>query len=185
MASSHKQKAMDAFPQRRSCLWRSASSKKADPDYIPHVNMGYQKASVLFSPEAKKDRYTRAVRREGEKNLNMIKKADEKRRECAASALLELYEPQAIVADTNDGTLEKENFTRSDIHDHCLRKITLLKRENRQLLDEVETLQHELRDAKEKTGVRFCDSFLSAHNKDTRTSFFTGIPNYATFLWVW
>ncbi|XP_071118519.1 uncharacterized protein [Haliotis cracherodii] len=161
----------------------SASSELNNPDYVPNLNMGYHSTS-LTTPEAKRERFHRAQRRvddRAQKEIDLHQKED------AASILLELSLNTATMNRTPERQEERENgpSTISDIHDPCLQKILRLQTENKQLLEEVGTLQKELRETRQKLEQnQFGDSILAGDKKDARTVFYTGVKNHAMFLFL-
>ncbi|XP_046561512.1 uncharacterized protein LOC124270535 [Haliotis rubra] len=159
----------------------SARSDPSDPDYVPHVNMGYKTASMM-TPEARKDRFHRAQIREDTKNKQA---KDSQERSNAASILLELSLNSSLNEQSEQGVEEEENQPARDLHDPCIEVIMKLKAEKRQLLTEVENLQAELQDTRHQLrACRFSDRFLEGDKKDGKTLFFTGISSHASFLWL-
>ncbi|XP_067681957.1 uncharacterized protein [Haliotis asinina] len=159
----------------------SASSDPSDPDYVPHVNMGY-KTTAMMTPEGRRDRFKRAQCRESTKNQQA---KDNQERSNAASILLELSLRSSANEQSEQCVEEEENQPARDLHGPCIEVIMRLKAEKRQLLKEIENLQAELQETKQQLrSCRFSDKFLDGDKKDAKTLFFTGIPNHATFLWL-
>lgn len=70
-----------------------------------------------------------------------------------------------------------------DIHDGCIREMMKLRAENAKAMEELARLQAENERLAEKVRQsQFGEHFLN--KQDSRTTFFTGLPSYALFMWM-
>lgn len=163
-----------------------ASANPVSPDYVPTINMGYNKEN-LKTPELRKGRHDRAERRERHRS-----EAEENKRAMsdAAAALMDLSSAgncfddsyTQLDADTEDSPPKKKDTTELD---GCLQEMANLRLRNQLLVQELSRLQEENRRKKEEAEAsKFEAGYLRRGNSTQRTAFYTGLPNLAVFEWL-
>lgn len=175
-----------------------ANTDPTHPDYIPSVNIGYKNAACSI------DRYKRKVQRQtvSRKTCELLTEIGDDRHQgdiamqeeqdisVAAAALVDLSTPSSlltqsdIVASQNYATYATEyNFESLFQQHHNLRVDNdRLRAENAAMCSqkclEDEISKKQLRNHNPSFRASFIDG------DDKKTTFYTGLPNHQTFLWV-
>lgn len=149
------------------------------PDYIPSVKMGYSSARKV-TPKQQLDRFQRASGRETTKRKLHLQ---DENRMTAAQALLDI----SNIPDPNVEPPEQEfeAETPVNVHETCIKIIAELRIQKKQLCNEILRLTEKVQQLETEKNSK-PHKFSSADIKDNseRTTFFTGIPSYAAFLWL-
>ncbi|XP_076088319.1 uncharacterized protein LOC143058757 [Mytilus galloprovincialis] len=131
------------------------SNDQENPDYVPSLHMGT--IDMHTDGPQRFARYERYQKRDDD-------------RKTAAVALQEL---SLNVPPTPE---------KPSVHDNCIKTIASLRLENQQLYTELNRLQVENTHLKtELLNLKFEDSAVAT---DSKTTFYTGIPSKALFMWV-
>jgi hypothetical protein len=153
-------------------------------DYVPSLHMGCT-SSRIVSTDA---RYHRQKCR--------AEKAEEQEQGASAADILQEISHSQPLSDHTKSISSWRSISQSQplsdhinmeeqhsIHDNCLKTITDLKTQNRQLLQEIQCLQEERDNLKHNIqSVRF--GVHSLKGNDTLTSVYTGVSSYTVFMWI-
>lgn len=138
------------------------SNDENNPDYVPSVDMGYQKYKA--SGDQRYARFQRVEQRQADKEKFQV-----------ASVLLDLSnaenipEPESVQSDNNQ-------------HDACINKIATLRIENEQLYAELGRLQTENTTLKANISQLNFENLVTA--SDRKIQFYTGVHSKALFMWL-
>ncbi len=95
-------------------------------------------------------------------------------------------DPQSTISELPELTTPTQQYSDSS-HDTCMQVISELRADNKNLVDELGRKQAEVRRLHEKLiRMRLSEKFLLCDTelRNTRTSFYTGLPTYSSFTWV-
>ena len=66
----------------------------------------------------------------------------------------------------------------------CISQVAKLRKVNQQTVTELGRLQHENETLANRCESQFGEEFLRGNQQDSKTTFFTGLPSYAVFVWL-
>ncbi|XP_052284750.1 uncharacterized protein LOC127881097 [Dreissena polymorpha] len=162
-----------------------ASHNKDDPDYVPTLNMGYE-LMTTSTPVVKVGRYERATSR---RRKRLAMELDENERRSAASTLLDLSthcDADIENSPPGDSNNDTDVFHIKKELENCRLQLAETRLNERLLINELGRLQEENSSLRTEVQSSFGISFLQEDRSvsDKRTSFYTGVPNLATLLWI-
>jgi len=149
-----------------------------NPDYIPNLLLGYN--TRLAEAETRQSRHQRCKQRAAA--------ADERHAlSTAARTLLDLSQSDNTNYVSEQDLLMQTLEAKDETINSLQQEVASLRDMVASLQQEIEDLKAKLQEAEQrapKTMETLSVDFIAAKDSDFRTKFFTGLPNFQSFLWL-